>query len=158
MWILWFIIQWVSVFAIVGVAIYFIWLHDRFGIYKRRWERAESLVYDDYRDSVWLKVGMLPSWLWFWFDDYKWMNISEGMNKRRTFILNRKEFWGGFEVLRGKSWYYWTLDYNEPFNNWVIKHIVDHIKLCEDGTIIGKFHLRVFGRLWFLAWFTMEAI
>jgi len=154
MWVLW----WILILFGAGTVLYFVWLHEKGNKYRLMWDKAESLAYDHYRDSVWLKVGMIPKLLWFWFDDSKWMNVAEGLNRRITFIHKRKRIWGGFEVFSETWRSFWLLDYDCTENNWLTRRIVDHIRILPDGTIIGKFHIRIFGRLWFLAWFTMEVL
>jgi len=152
MWILWVIVRWVLVLMATGVVIYFIWLHGKFNTCKQSWERASRLESYGNLQRTW-RVYMKPQFLWWWFRDVK-------IIKRNTKV-HRNKFWSRWNW--GTFWIFLDITTTKLYyrckgNNWLTRRIVDHIRICKDGTIIGKFHIRIFGRLWFLAWFTMEGI
>lgn len=161
-----FILWYIPIPIAAVIAGYFWWLRADWNPYSYDWRRGKALDHNDYRDTIWFNVYMIPKLPWFWFDNRKWMNLAEGMNKRFTFIRKRRRFWGFFETLNEKGCTYWTLDYREENNNWLASHIVDHVRVLPNETIIGKFHvrfrIRIRGRtyswlLW-LSWFTMEKV
>ena len=118
-------------------------------------QRANTVAW-----KVWLQIAP-------WWNDTKhiFTLLKIGYN------IDRSGAWGFFKILRDRVRKFIILSYdveeNDPKSHHTIwqriraffaRRIVDHIRILPDGRIIGKFHLRIRGRLWRLSWFTMERI
>jgi len=148
MWILWRVL---GAFVILAV-VYFLDLHSNGSAYRIMWDKAVAVENYGQLHRTW-RVYMRPKFLFWWFRDVK-------IIKRNTEVHRNKLWgrwnWGSFWIFIGSS--FAKLYYRCKGNNWITRRIVDHVRICDDGTIIGKFHIRVFGRLLWLAWFTMEKV
>ena len=119
--------------------------------YSKMWEAARMPTLDDLRQGKRIAVKWKVRLnIWPWWDDRKVVLQSAGYN-----IDSRGE-WGFWRMSWDSIKRYMVLNYDHPNNSKFARRIVDHIRILPDGTIIGRFYLRVFGRLWFLSWFTME--
>ena len=144
--------------------------------YKDMWEAGRMPTLEELRQheehantvrwKVWLQIA--PRW-----NDTKhiFTILKTGYN------VDKSGAWGWYEIREGVSIddflpeEYLILDYAVMQNNpqphhtiwqriraFFARRIVDHIRIMTDGRIIGKFHLRIRGKLVRLSWFTMERV
>lgn len=132
--------------------------------YREMWELAEMPRLEDIAGRHKVHLAIAP-----WWEDEK-----------KIFQEDHPDLYSGINITPDKEWGYFfahespvrtqeelryyghpscvILDYDQQRNTKIQRRIVDHIRICDDGIIIGRFHLRVGDGLWFLSWFTMERI
>lgn len=129
--------------------------------WKRQWNSGVKPEISQFAD-VYMRVRMrgwtaFLFWAFFLYRDikridavpYEGVVLYRGIN---LWVIRWGEFY--LDKVNGKNCI--ILDYDQPDNAWFNRRIVDRIRESADGSIIGKFCIRLFGREWFICWFTLE--
>lgn len=130
--------------------------------WKHEWESGEKPEISQFAD-VYMRVKMrgwtaFLFWVFFLYRDIKRFDCIgyEGTTLYRGINLWVIK-WGEYFLDKFNAAKSIILHYDLPDNAWFVRRIVDRIRVLADGSIIGKFCYRLFGREWFVCWFTLES-
>ena len=94
-----------------------------------------------------------PCFPWISLKHLKHRKVIEEKNAGANLILNNLCF-GKFELKKENDAL--VIDYNQPQNSFLMRNVIDKVKLLDDGRFLGKLYYNLLGRKLFVLFFEMK--